>query len=926
MQSLPEIARAKLRGPWLDPDRILRPRLTHMLERARQKPLTLVSAPAGFGKTTLLSELQNHSSLPTAWLSLDRDDSSLPTFAYYMMCALQSVLPAACERTLAMLHATAPQYETLARRLANELADLSRPALLILDDYHLIEGAEVHGFLAALLRQMPPTLHLVIGSRVDPPLPLARLRADGQLLEIRTDALRFTRSEIEAFLARVAGLEAGPELVEIVERQTEGWPVGIRLACLSYEGQHDVDALMRRVQGRSNRFIMDYLLGEVLAQQPLNVQEFLVKSSVLEALSAPLTSAILGEANVAAHEALIASIHKANLFLVPVDEDTGWYRYHHLFRDLLRHRLALELSHEEIQELQRRAGRWCLGQKMVVAALRYALAAGDEERAAEIVEENIERLVLEDKRMLLRQALDLLPATLQNTRPALLLARVWLAIIAQGVDSWRPLLQSADRRLNDPKWPLAPERRRVLQAESSLFWGMYAFYSAETEQAMAALDTALRDLPPSHAYARGLAIVYFVLTLQSVGQSKRALALIDDVLSHAPAAEPAFQLLSYMALLGLHYQEGSLGDVLLVGRTAQRIGQAARHNHLLAYAETYLGHVAYEQNQIAEARAYYQRCSHFEQSGNLRMVFDATAGQILCDLAEKRHAEATQRANDLIAFADQSDNNSFRLEANSLRARVALAVGDHAAARQWLYAPAYAHPSAAPIHHEVPLLTRALVQIEAGSDEDLCQAVVELESLHDLCARIHSNVRRIQVNCLRARAYDALGRRTEALDCLEQAVGWGVPRGFVRSYLDLSDGLLPLLHELARRQRATVAAERLAALLAATGNGTMPAGQAAPNANTLPLDPAPEPHSPRADVLLESLTWREQQVLELLSRRYSDKEIAETLVISATTVRSHVGHIFGKLGVNDRRAAVRVAHQYGLLQTQDATSPQHALS
>ena len=393
----------KLYIPAPRPNRVPRPRLTQRLEAGASGPCTLVSAPAGFGKSTLLSEWIQTSGRSVAWVSLDEGDNDLVRFLCYVVTALQKLHPGLGDDALTTLrHAQSPDtvaVEPVLTGLLNEIDALGQDLVLVLDDYHVIETPELHQAVQFLLDRLPPRMHVVIATRVDPPLSLSRLRARGQLAELRARDLRFTSQEAADFLNQAMGLTLSAEDVEALEQRTEGWAVGLQMAALSLQGRTDVEGFIGDFTG-SHRYVLDYLTEEVLSRQPEPVRDFLLRSSVLSRLSAPLSAAVTGRDDA---QAILERLDATNLFLIPLDDTRTWYRYHHLFGTLLRHQLERQEGRPAVIALHERASEWYSNHGHPEDALEHALAAGAMDRATELVTEHaLPRLMRADAGTVIR--------------------------------------------------------------------------------------------------------------------------------------------------------------------------------------------------------------------------------------------------------------------------------------------------------------------------------------------------------------------------------------------------------------------------------------------------------------------------------------------------------------------------------------------
>ena len=422
-----------------------RPGLLARLAQGMGRGLTVVCTPAGFGKTTLLGDWARRSRRPVAWLSLDQGDNDPARFWRYVAAALERVRPGVGERVAALLRgAEQPPLEAVATTVINQLTDPSDgdQVALILDDYHLIETPTVHASVAFLVERLPPGLRLVLAGRADPPLPLARLRGRGQLAELRERDLRFTPDETAAFLREATGLDLPAASVASLQERTEGWAAGLQLAALSLRGQADPAAFVASFAG-SHRYVLDYLTEEVLARQPEELVGFLLETSVLERLSGPLCDAVTGRGD---SQALLEHVERANLFLVPLDEVRGWWRYHHLFADLLRARLTRERP-ERVAGLHRAAATWCQAHGLADDAVRHALAASEVRWAARLVEQHVEGLLRRSEGATLGHWLAALPAESVSSRARLCLAQAVAAVVGGRLEAVEPLLVAAERAL-----------------------------------------------------------------------------------------------------------------------------------------------------------------------------------------------------------------------------------------------------------------------------------------------------------------------------------------------------------------------------------------------------------------------------------------------------------------------------------------------
>src|SRR6266566_9131417 len=496
----------KLAMPPVRSDLVPRPRLTNQLQLGIQRPLTLIAAPAGFGKTTLLSTWLEHASLPAAWLSLEQDDDDLTRFWTYVFTALALVHQGLGTSALALLQASTllplPPIEIVLTVWINDLAALPHEVALVLDDYHLITAQPIHRSIAYLLDHLPPQLHLVIVTRADPPLSLARLRARGHLTEIRAADLRFTAEETAAFLTRALGLELSAQDIATLEARTEGWIAGLQLAALSMQGRKDIPGFLEAITG-SHRYIIDYLTEEVLARQPEPVQTFLLQTAILERLQGSLCEAVLGEQRGAASgQAMLEQLEQANLFLTPLDDERRWYRYHQLFAEALRHRL--QRKHPTlVPELHRRASAWYEQQGLTHDAVHHALAATDFVQAARLIEQAFNSLLMRGEIATLQRWAAALPDELVRSNIELSVLQGWLLFVSGKNDAAELHLQDIERTFGIT--PVSDEHSEQQTIPSGA--GSSAAIRGRIAALRASIALTQRDLPRTITLSR-LALEY----------------------------------------------------------------------------------------------------------------------------------------------------------------------------------------------------------------------------------------------------------------------------------------------------------------------------------------------------------------------------------------------------------------------------------
>jgi LuxR family transcriptional regulator, maltose regulon positive regulatory protein len=891
-----------------------RPRLVEALDEGLACALILVCAPAGFGKTALLADWIRQGGKPAAWLSLDAGDNDPARFWRHVAAALDRVRPGIGERVGLLLGPPAPRsFDGLVTAVINELA--GRPGEdevpLVLDDYHVIDAAPVHASLGFLLEHLPVSLHLVLASRADPPLPLARLRALGQLTELRAADLRFTAAEAAVLLSHGTEADLTGTSVAALTARTEGWAAGLQLAAQALRGQKDAAGFVTAFSG-SHRYVLDYLAEEVLERQQPHVREFLLETSVLDRLSGALCDAVTGRTD---SQVMLEAIERANLFLMPLDEVRGWWRYHHLFADLLRARLLQEQP-GRLPELHRAAAAWCDAHGLVDEAIRHALAAGDAARAARLIEWHFDTLLERAEGATVDRWVMALPAGLLRCRPRLRLAQAVWALMAGRVDEAERLLGDADRALEagqeagdgEQDEPPTGRARRLANVPASIALvradiarrrGDAARMDAFTQQAQAHLTEDDRALRPHVGW-------YLAVADWLRGRLAEAEDFLVRVVAEQRAAGERYLAVRSACDLGqvrqargnldaaLHAYEQALEIATEVGRALPPAGLAH-----LGMAE-----VLYERDELdAAARHATEGVALCRQ-----LAYTQPLATGLAALAWIRQAQGDQEgALEAMAEAEQVAPGpglaGLLNPVPAQRARLLLAHGDVAAPARWINErglgaddePSY------PDEPEHLVLARVLL-----AQERPAEAIALLERWLAAAVTRGGTDSIVRLRTLLARALAASGDQPRALSNLAETLALACPQGYVRVFADEGAPMSALLARLAAAQRAgqaeasSVPRDCLARILRAFEHK-----HAAPGAWAGTRAAAPG--------LVEPLTVRELEVLRLLAAGKSNQRIARELVVVLDTVKKHVSHVLAKLGATNRTEAVARARDLGLI-------------
>ncbi|HHW87291.1 MAG TPA: hypothetical protein GX400_13915 [Chloroflexi bacterium] len=884
------LLQTRLHPPVLPPDATPRLRLDALIERGVQRRVLLVIAPAGYGKTTAVLFWAQHQAQPIAWLALSAASDDLAGFVAYVVAAIQMVAPGACAETERLVRSGQAPASVLHAALVNDLARLRQPVVLVLDDYDAIVVGAVHEFMAALIDALPPTLRLILTCRANPPLPLARWRGRGELAEIRAADLRSDATETPALLSALVDAPLPPAIVEAVHVRTEGWVTGLRLAALSLQDSDPAQLLARFEQAGSVN-IRDYLLDEVLHRQPEAVQHFLLTTSILDRMCAPLCAALMEDAPVSAaaeraSRTMLDDVTNAGLFVTLLDEVGEWRRYHPLFAELLRVRLNHLYGARRMGELHCAAGRWFAAQGLVDEAIHHLLVGGDVAAAADVVAAQFQPVMNRENWPQLEHWLALLPDAVVMKHPVLLLARALCLQFHFALTALSPLLAQIDALIP----ALDPTAAALLVGRFAPLLAHINVMRGEAATALAQAETSLAQTPDDDRYIRSQAVFYRGLALQMVGRGEEAEAWLLDLLRAAHGRIDTYTIRLAFALC-TNYRAG--GEWEKLRATASQMladAQAAQLPLGEGWASVFLGHVAYETNALVEAEAHYAAGVRLMYIAHDAAVRECLFGLTLVQLAQRRFDEAAATVARLRDFRSGLD-----LEIDSLAARLALAQGDWATALRWSTS---LRPEATPpflLWQEVPALTAARILAATTEEASLRRALVLLAPIAAWAERSHNTWRCAECTALRAVALDGLGQTQAADEAMHTALHIADAAGYRRTFLDIGPRLQPLLMRQTRRNTTAALARNLLRALA-----DEPGQKASPSA------PAGE--------YIEALTPREMEVLALLARRFANKEIAQELFITTNTVKRHTLQIFAKLGVNGRRAAVERARQLGLLQ------------
>jgi LuxR family maltose regulon positive regulatory protein len=906
--------------PPIPETQVARPRLEQRLDaavRSRHK-LILVSAPPGSGKSSLVAAWAARQAAPAAWISLDASDNDPTRFWSYFLAAIQPRFADAAQALLEELNSAPSVPPVFLPELVNLLCMSQDPLVVVLDDYHAIENDVIHQGILYLLEHMPPQTCLAITTRIDPPLPVHRWRGRGQLTEIRAADLRFTLAEAGEFLTRHSGLELQPPDILKLEERTEGWATGLQLAVLSMQGRPDTRTFIEHFSG-SHHFVLEYLMNEVLARQDEKLQRFLLCTSLLESFSAPLCDAVLAgsepkavperekqvgglladDAAAFSSQTILAELERANLFLIPLDEEHTWFRYHSLFASFLQQKLK-RLGGEKIRQLHLAAAEWYSANGRVDEALHHALAAENYALAAQIIAKHAMPAASDGRARAVVGWIELLPEDQLANNPLLSLQYAWMLLAIGKTNSLDAPIRNAGRLLEASEAAIPdPDQRRSFLSQLAALRAMQAARAGDAAATARLVEDARRDSAPD-SYVRGLAWLAEANLQREQGELDQSIRSYTRSLPLMPNTGILSGTLIMTQTLGQAYRvQGQLqaAEELFRSSLAQAVERGQGRVPALGILQVELAGIEYEKNHIPEARALFEQGEANSQRSGMVDLLTSTA-LLGARLSRLNHElpQGIQRLQAALQDIRRSDSPHLAAEMSAWLAYMQAEAGSLGEAAAWAagiqpcpdHNPGYTHGI------ELFSLARVLFCLERPAEAlDLAQR------LETLAEQGRSLGRQVEASMLQAECLWNLGRQAEGLACLEHSLGLGEPAGYTRLFLDESGRLSPVVAaawQASGLSRSASGYKRWLLDCFRQEAGTTPGG-------------TPETENGAAS----DLTGRELDVLHLLAQGLSYPEIARRLVISSGTVKTHVSHIYAKLGVEGRLKAVQRARELKLI-------------
>jgi LuxR family maltose regulon positive regulatory protein len=902
-----ELLTTKLAVPPVRSSLVERHRLIKQLDMGLGRKMILVTGPAGFGKTTLLSNWLHSCSLPIAWLSLDARDNDLVRFWTYVIAALQKLQAGIAEHVLTMLPSVETRsLETIMTAFINALATLPNDVVLVLDDYHVIDAQPIHDAITFLLDYMPSQFHLVLASRSEPPFPLARLRARCHMVELTANDLRFSRDEAEAFFHNVMNLKLSNEDITALALRTEGWIAGLHLVSLALQGRQNVSQFVNDFQG-NHRYILDYLSSEVLQRQPQHIQQFLLQTAILDRINGSLCDAVTDQKN---SQAVIEQLEQANLFLIGLDDRRYWYRYHQLFVEFLYERLY-RTSPEGLQALHHRAAQWHIRHGLTTEAIQHALAASEFSLAAYLVQKMAQTMLMRREVTTLLAWLAALPDTIVQDAPHLSLVYAWALIHANQLDAVEQYLQNAESAIEAGK---VLGEIPSMRGEIAAIRARVAAFQGDSSRTIELSQHALALLPENVVHIRGEVALNLGIAYISNGNTtaaSQAFVQARDISETAGNLRTAMLAVRYLALLQV--DQGLLYQAAEMYRQGLNVVHSAGETMLppSGFMHLGLGELLYEWNKLDEATDHLEEAIERGQHGGDVKIW--LMAYLL--LAHVKHASGDCDSVDSILekvehLIRQANFTRAHLWLKTDRALIEIAKGNIAAAANWEQTYGLDMDAEPPFALEYEYFILARMLLAQGKTQRAIHIASQLLRMAEKSERTGVMISNLS---LLAAAYEASNNSKLAMHVLGRALALAEPQGYIRTFINMGapmEGLLKKLRKvyLARQQNGndqawTFSLNYIDTLLAASGNA-----QGALN-NEIERLPDTQPMQP----LLESLSEREQEVLQLLAAGQSNREIAQHLIVGLNTVKTHVKSIYAKLDVHSRTQALVRAQSLRLL-------------
>jgi LuxR family maltose regulon positive regulatory protein len=882
------ILKTKLQPPHLPDDYIFKYNQIKYLNIDIERPLTLVSAGAGFGKSTFVSSWLKQLDYKSGWISLDENDNNLQTFLKYFIAAVQQSVSDFGQKTQILLSTpNMPPSKLLINSLMNDLNELDELFILVLDDIYLIKDKEIYNLLTTLVKYPPQNFHLVLISRSDPPLPLTKLRASNKIKEIRISDLQFTESETEKFVKRFLNIGQYEDIVSLLKTKTEGWVTGLRLAMMHiayhYKSEEDIKEYLTKLS-----FSESYFIEEVLASLDDTTVEFLLKTSVLNKFCVPLTDFILSQdGGSPAGREIIEQLIKKNLFIINLDEENKWFRYHHLFQSLLQKKLKDKYSNDIIDELHKRALEWFEKESYINDALLHATQINDLKLIAGLIEKHMHKPLNENKWYNLAQWLTKIPDNYIYQSPALLIAKMW--ILHHKNAMW--LIPEQLQKLEEIRKTQKLDTEIELQMQ--FFQGVILFWNAQIEESMLLFEHVRNNVSQDKIGTLSLASIYYATAAQMYGTGKEVYLEYEKII-YGKNVNPNYKSILFGTLIYIKLQDGELYVAESITNRFKKYSKSVNDVFAQTWSDYIFGYIAFQQNKLDSAYDYFGKALKNVYFLNMGASVDCFAGMLLTLKILNKNQEYNQVYKQFISFVNEQNDPAYLSTAYSVRARLALLGDDTVSAVKLMKMAELFYDSGNTLFYiESPRLTYCKVLLSQNKPDKTEKALEKLDKHLELAKKTKNIPQYIRVNILRAVAFEKKNMPKEATKALADALIKAQAGYWVTPFLEEREQIQTLLKNLVTKEKTSEFASMLL--------------------NEFSLN-----NKKSLESSATLLTNREFDIILLLSKRLSNQEIANKLFISETTVKRHTINIYKKLHVHNRREAVQKAKTLNLLHHSDS--------
>lgn len=899
------IIKTKIFRPPVTTDLVRREELLARLEQGLNHRLTLVSAPAGYGKSTLVSSWLEESALPSAWLSLGKSDNDIYQFLNYFIASIRTLFPNACSKSLSFLQGdNKPTNTVLSAQLINDLDAITEPFIIALDDYHEIQSSIIHEMINEIFKFPGRTVHLAIITRRNPPFPLGALRARDLITEIRMQELEFTAAESELFMNKACSVDLDESVLQRLHNEIEGWPAGLRLAALALKRKKDPQGFLRGFT-LGNRDVQDYLVAEVMDTLSPMIRDWLLKTSILNRFCAPLCEALCqsekaetGQESINGHQ-FLRILEDTGLFGIALDDGHEWFRYHHLFQTLQKTRLIESVSRSEISQLHQKAAIWFEMQGMFDEAIYHYLETNNPDKVGNMLSRHRLQLTKEERWVDINRWLGLIPNRIIESNTDLLILHARSLDKKGEYGDWAKTLIRIETMLGDCE-PVTPEQR-LHHGELILMQGTLFYHNGQGKAGADYTERALQLLPPEAVSERVLAIMMHAVSLQMIGNLKGAYEITYDALQHEAKSGPTSHGRLLQTLCFLNWMSANLPEMERAAAAMLDIGLSNSLPETTVFSRYFLGASHYHNNLLDEAIGFLSPVAENPYGPSFFMHVMSVQALSLIHEIQGRPDQARALSDQLSENILEMGGGSYLPHAQALQAELAFRQGRQSEAIRWAKEFAFGETTAG-YTFIIPGLIAVKLLLADESANSLSLANKVLLADQQFFSSTHNPHFLAEVLALQAILYEMRGEQEEAAKKITEALTLTQPGGDIRLYVDLGHQLVPLLNRVNLDQEGLRYTGRILAVLRDESSSAL--GSKLNN----------KTHFTKLESSITPLTNREQEILQFLTDNLTNKEIGEKLFISPKTVKRHAESIYSKLGVHRRQEAIAKAIGLGVIE------------